>query len=165
MTHVVFYFTISNILHDGRRIKWLFCLKTISSGEVSFTIYSQIQSDFYDLYTNRSPAIIPDPEKVLWSIYDDSGQDLPVWVYQRLGRKSHVFTDKIRLKCYYTIFHEYSLPCQPVYNLCPIRGLWEMQPASYWQCYGRFYCGKAELPSVRLHWRLLSGHLCCHNIY
>ena len=53
----------------------------------------------------------------------------------------------------------------PVFNLCPIRGLWEMQPASYWRCNGRFYCGKAELPSVRLHWRLLSGHLCCHNIY
>ena len=87
---VVFYFIISNILHDGRRIKWLFYLKMISFGEVSFTIYSQIQSDFYDLYTNRSPAIIPDPEKVLWSIYDDSGQDLPVWVYQRLG--SHMYS-------------------------------------------------------------------------
>mgnify|MGYP001793717271 CR=1 FL=1 len=80
------------------RINWLFYLKAIFSGEVSFFYLIKSPTEYFSvLYTSRLPVIIhliSDPEKVLWSSHYDSWQDVHVWVHMRWGK--HLFTDIIR---------------------------------------------------------------------
>ena len=80
------------------RINWLFYLKAIFSGEVSFFYLIKSPTEYFSvLYTSRLPVIIhliPDPEKVLWSSHYDSWQDVHVRVQKRWGK--NLFTDIIR---------------------------------------------------------------------
>ena len=64
----------------------------------------------------------------------------------------------IAVKCYYIIFHGYSLPCHLVCVRSHVLKGYSLHPNH--TVMAGCVAGETELPSIILHLRLLRGHLC-----